>query len=323
MSLLKRARKIFRRMALGNTDFPQQCSVAMPDPQDEIGVWLHGAGPPRDVTEAHAPACASPFTVGIGLEDPPRDHACLSLRFCERSGRRRMLGEIGLRHAGIVGTSGPPLALFQVRSCRNRCLPWTRLWAHHVFRAYFQSRGGGDPDLLMDALAMRSMIVLFISPRPVVLVSVMNGDTGNIFPMNLLGPIGKGYMAFALNSSRQAAPLVEKAGRAVFSNIPWEFAEVARELRGNHRRKSVRWDELPFEVRASVSFGVPVPAVALRVREMEVEAVRKLGSHTLFVARVIHDELCSARPQFAMIHGIYQARRLRTGLWRPDSCQVT
>jgi flavin reductase (DIM6/NTAB) family NADH-FMN oxidoreductase RutF len=305
---------------LGNTDFPQQCSVAFPDPQDEIGVWLHGAGPPRDVTEAHAPACALPFAVGIGLEEPPGARARLSLRFCERDGQRRMLGEIGLRHTGIVRTSGPALYLFQARNCRNRCLPLTRLWAHQLFRAYFQSRGGGDPDLRMDPLGMRSMIVLFICPRPVVLVSVLNGDTGNIFPMNLLGQIGKGYMAFTLNSSRQAAPLVEKAGRAVFSNIPWEYSEVARLLSGNHRSKSVRWDELPFEIRPSASFAVPVPALALRVREMEVESVRNLGSHTLFVARVIHDEVCSTRPQFAMIHGIYQARRLRTGLLRTCPC---
>jgi flavin reductase (DIM6/NTAB) family NADH-FMN oxidoreductase RutF len=318
MTFLKRARRIVRRMALGNTDLPQQCTVAMPDPQEEITVWLHAAGPPCDVTEAHAPACALPFAVGIGLKEPPGARERVSLRFCERYGQRRMLGEIGLRQAGIVATNGPALNLFQARSCRNRCLPWPRLWAHQLFQAYSQSRGGGDPDLRMDALAMRSMIVLFICPRPVVLVSVMNGDSGNIFPMNLLGSIGNGYMAFALNSSRRAAPLVEKAGRAVFSNIPWEYSEVARQLRGNHRRDSVEWDQLPFEIRPSASFGVPIPSVALRVREMEIEAVRKLGSHTLFVARVIHDELCAARPQFAMIHGMYQARRLRTGFCPAD-----
>jgi len=145
----------------------------------------------------------------------------------------------------------------------------------------------------------------------VVLVSVMHGDAGNIFPMNLLGPIGNGYIAFALNSSRQAAPFVEKAGRAAFSNVPSEQSEVARQLRGNHRRQSVRWDQLPFETRPSASLGIPVPCFALRVREMEIEAVRKLGSHTLFVARVIRDERRSARPQFTMVHGIYQARRLR------------
>jgi flavin reductase (DIM6/NTAB) family NADH-FMN oxidoreductase RutF len=119
-------------------------------------------------------------------------------------------------------------------------------------------------------------------------------------------------MAFALNSLRAAAPLVERAGRAVLSNIPSDQAEVARQLRGNHRQKNVRWDQLPFETKPSASLGIPVPDFALRVREMEIGAVRKLGSHTLFVARVTHDECRSAGPQFTMVHGIYQARRLRT-----------
>jgi flavin reductase (DIM6/NTAB) family NADH-FMN oxidoreductase RutF len=184
------------------------------------------------------------------------------------------------------------------------------MWAHQLLQMYFQWRRGGDTDVRMDALGTRSMMVFFICPRPVVLVSVMHGETGNIFPMNLMGPIGKDYMAFSLNSSRQAAPLVERAGCVVFSNVPSEQSEVARQLRGNHRQKSVRWDQLPFETKPSAALGIPVPCFALRVREMEVEAVRKLGSHTLFVARVIRDECRSAGPQFTMIHGIYQARRL-------------
>jgi flavin reductase (DIM6/NTAB) family NADH-FMN oxidoreductase RutF len=260
-----------------------------------------GATPRRDGCSR---ACLhGAFYDGIGLEDDPGDSAHLSLRLCERHGERAMLGEIGLRAAGIVRTNGQTLRLFQARSCRNHCLPRKRLWAHQLLQLYFQWRRG-DTDVPMDALGTRSMMVLFICPRPVVLVSVIHGETGNIFPMNLMGPIGKGYMAFALNSSRQAAPFVEKAGCTVFSNIPSEQGEVARQLRGNHRQKSVRWDQVPFETKPSGSLGIPVPCFALRVREMEVEAVRKLGSHTLFVAR-------SACPQFTMIHGIYQARRLR------------
>ncbi len=311
MTLLKRARKSLRRMLLGDTDLPQQVTVAMPDPQDEISVWLHGAGAPRDVTDAHVPACAAPFTIGIGLEGDLEESAHLALRFCERQGERHVLGEIGLRAAGTIRTGGPAVHLFEARSCRNRCLPPARLWAHRLHQALVQGRGGSDPDVRMSPLGTASMIVAFICPRPVVLVSAIDGQRGNIFPMNLLGAIGSGYMAFALNSARQAAPLVEQARRLVFSSIPIDKTEVARQLRGNHRQKSVRWDQLPFETIPSPALGVPVPRFALRLREMEVEAVRKLGSHTLFVARVINDERRAAGPQFTMIHGIYHARRLR------------
>ena len=57
------------------------------------------------------------------------------------------------------------------------------------------------------------MIVFFICPRPVVIVSVVHGDEGNVFPMNLMGPIGNGRFAFSLNSTRHAAPITGRAGK--------------------------------------------------------------------------------------------------------------
>jgi flavin reductase (DIM6/NTAB) family NADH-FMN oxidoreductase RutF len=128
--------------------------------------------------------------------------------------------------------------------------------------------------------------------------------------MNLFGSVANGYFAFSLNSLRNAAPLVERAGRVALSSIPLECAGLARQLGRNHRLDSANWDELPFRTRASPALRLPIPEFALRVREMEIEAVRKLGSHTLFIARLIRDERLGKSLQFCMIHGIYQAWRL-------------
>jgi flavin reductase (DIM6/NTAB) family NADH-FMN oxidoreductase RutF len=249
--------------------------------------------------------------VGICLENEIERPADLSLRFHERHGRQRLLGVIGLRLTGVVDTNGQALRLFKARSCSNFCLPRMRLFAHDLLRAYSQRRKGGDPSVPMDSLSSRSMAVFFICPRPVVLVSVAHSENGNIFPMNLMGATSGRYMAFALNSSRKACRSVERAGRAVLSNVPFDQAEVARGLGGQHHQDSVNWTKLPFATTPSAVYGIPTPCFAQRVREVEIEAVRKLGSHTLFVARVLQDMRRADGPQFAMIHGIYQARRLR------------
>jgi hypothetical protein len=94
---------------------------------------------------------------------------------------------------------------------------------------------------------------------------------------------------------------------------------LARQLGRNHRRDAVNWSELPFRTTLSSALGIPVPAFASRVREMEIEAVRNLGSHTLFVARIIRDESWSDTPQFFMIHGLYQAWRRNAGRVVSDS----
>ena len=44
MHLANEARKALRRIALGDTDLPQQCTAALQDPQTEVRVWLHGLG---------------------------------------------------------------------------------------------------------------------------------------------------------------------------------------------------------------------------------------------------------------------------------------
>jgi hypothetical protein len=47
------------------------------------------------------------------------------------------------------------------------------------------------------------------------------------------------------------------------------------------------------------------------VRELTVEQIHKLGSHTLFLARILSDELRFDEPQVHAIHGFYQHWRLR------------
>jgi flavin reductase (DIM6/NTAB) family NADH-FMN oxidoreductase RutF len=251
------------------------------------------------------------------------DASNLSLRFFERAGDQRLLAEIGLRLSSSVAAGSQELFLFEVGSVRNYCLPKLRLWAHYLLLAYLRSRGAKKPgEIPVVSRGVHAGIACFICPRPVVLVSVSEGDggdAGNMFPMNLMGPVGGGYFAFSLNSTRQASPLVQRAGRVALSDLPFEQSDRARELRGNHKRESILWKDLPFPTRGSAAFGIPVPDFALRVREMEIESVRRLGSHTVFVTRIVEEERCSDGLQFFMIHGIYQAWRLRK---RPDLAEL-
>jgi flavin reductase (DIM6/NTAB) family NADH-FMN oxidoreductase RutF len=315
--VLKLARTTLKRVVLGNADLPQQCTVAMSDPQSEVAVWLHGLGPPLDVTERHAVVCAAPPIVAIRLDGATptqiKPGVTLLLKFHDRGADGVMLGQLELQSSGVVETGGGDLCLFEVRGSQNYCLPRLRIWGHSLFHAWLRARSNRITDVAMTARAADAMTVLFICPRPVVLVSLTFGDSGNIFPMNLMGSFGNGYFGFGLNSQRLASSLVERAGRIAISGIPVEEAPVARQLGKNHRREAVDWSELPFRVTPSPALGIPVPSFASRVREMEIEAVRKLGSHTLFVARIIRDERLSDSPQFFMIHGLYEGWRRSKG----------
>jgi hypothetical protein len=306
--------KALKRLAMGDSIFPQQVTVGMRDPQCEVTVWLHGLGERRDVTNRHVMACVDPLTIGVVFEPawggPPDSSTRLSLRFEERRGAKRLLGEIRLAGAGEpFGHDG--LRLFRIRGSSNYCLPRFRLWAHFGYLAYRRWRFNNNPEIKISPREAHTMVVFFICPRPVVLVSVRLGEEGNVFPMNLMGPIGEGKFAFALNSTRHAAPIVVRARRAAISNVPLSEAALAKGLGRNHLKASIDLSHLPFETRPSPAFGFPVPEFAVRVREIEIEACERLGSHTFFIARLVHDEERTAAQEFFYVHGIYQSWRMR------------
>ncbi len=95
------------------------------------------------------------------------------------------------------------------------------------------------------------------------------------------------------------------------SSVPLSQAHLAYKLAINHTKDFIEWEQLPFATMASTSFQIPVPVFAQRVRELEVESIHPIGSHTLFVARIVSDEGRSREPGLCVIHGFYQAWRLR------------
>jgi flavin reductase (DIM6/NTAB) family NADH-FMN oxidoreductase RutF len=308
------ARRILKRLLLGPASLPQKVDFGLQDPQSEVDVWLHGLGNPLDVTHRHLMACGAPLTIGIGLDADRAGaeslRARLALRFREHAGDQRFLGEIGLRFVSTLSAGPQHLCLFHVAHYKNYCLSPLRLWAHHLQYARAHRKAGDrDSDVPITTRETRAMIVFFLCPRPTALVTVGEAETGNMFPMNLMGPVGNGYFAFALNSNRAAAPLVERASRVVLSSVPPEQASVISRLGANHRKSSIDWSQLPFAIVRPKTIDAPVAAFARRVREMQVETVHQVGSHTLFVARTIAEECVSQGPQLFSAHGIYQAWR--------------
>jgi flavin reductase (DIM6/NTAB) family NADH-FMN oxidoreductase RutF len=303
-------RRAIKTLMFGNTLLPQEFTIGLEEPQTEIAVWLHGMGAPRDVTYRHAPACSAPFVICVAFDETPGRKVLegLSLQFRERGGAERVLGEIGLKRSS-ASSAGPGLLLFEARSSRNFCLPKRYLCAHYLLDAYKHWRSTSE--IKMSFLERRAAIATFIRPHPVALLSLAGDDGGNIFPMNLMGELGNGCFGFALRETRQSSRLVESAGRIAVSSVPVSQAALAYQLAGNHTKRSIDWDQIPFAAKMSARFGIPVPVFALRVRELEIEKVHKIGSHRFFVGRIVCDESYATSRGLNVIHGFYQAWRLK------------
>jgi hypothetical protein len=312
----RRGREIIKRLALGQAAFPNQCAVGLSAPQSEISVWLHGIGAPRDVTSTNVIAGTTPLVIGIGGDSGENlsvaTHHRPVLVFREQNADQRILGEISLKWMDTLSVGTAQLHLFRALHSANYCLPKPRQWARHLYHEYQRWRSGSrstSSDIRVSQRELHCLFTFYICPRPVVLVSVMDRGTGNIFPMDLIGSFADGYFSLALHATSRPALLMVNSRRIALSDIPIEHTQLAYELGKNHNKSSVDWSQIAFATTASRSFGLPVPQFSVRVREMQIETVRDIGSHKLFLASTRAEERRSNGLQLHFIHGFYQSWR--------------
>lgn len=316
MKLSTNLRQALKKIVFGGDALPMRFFIGQPQPQEEVSVWLHGFGLPRNVTRCHGPASVVPCTFWIAFdkERVPRENQWphMSLQFRENSQQQRLLGELGLRCTHSLQAGASAILVFEPRSAINYCHPKLRLYAHTMLQRWRLRHRKSKMEL--SPLEQRAMSVLFTCPRPISLVSVAEADRASMFPLNVMSDVNDEYFAFALTASKIPAQFLETARRFALSATPIDQAPVAFALAVNHNIPSIEFCNLPFETRPSQKLRLPVPAFSPRVREMEIESVHRVGSHSLFVARTISDERRGSGPEFSVVHGFYQAWRLRHGL---------
>lgn len=313
---LAQAGAVVRNLVFGPANVPQQCIVGMSDPQSEISVVLQGKDALLDVTHNNVMASARPLTIGIGFTRESNPGLARDLQpvlaFREVDGEKRLLAEIRLRFVDSLPLGQDELCLYTASKCRNYCIPRGRLWMRYFYdacRQWWSEMQSGAPALRMPMRELHCVFAFYVCPRPVVLVSVADGDRGNIFPMDLIGPVGTLHFTLALHNNSPILPLVARSRRIALSSVPVSHSSLAFELGKNHKRPFVEWENLPFVTVRSIAFGLPVPEFSPRVKELEIEIVRTLGSHTLLVGRVVKERWKENGLQLFQIHGFYQARR--------------
>jgi hypothetical protein len=309
-------REMIKRLALGPSAFPHQCAIGLSAPQSEISVWLHGMGAPRDVTSRNVIAGTQPLVIGIGADSGERQPLATDRRpvlvFREQYAEKRILGEISLEWMDALSVGNAQLHLFRAVHSANYCLPKPRQWARHFYHEYQKWRSGTRStasDIRVSQRELHCLFTFYICPRPVVLVSVMDKGTGNIFPMDLIGSFADGHFSLALHATSSPASLMENSRRIALSDIPIEQTQLAYELGKNHNRRSADWSHIAFATTASPSFRLPVPQFSVRVREMQIETVRDMGSHKLFLACPVAEQRRADGLQLHFIHGFYRSWR--------------
>lgn len=289
---------------------PQWSVVAVAPPQQAVSASLRWGGNAADVTADHTVASLKPLMIATSVEAGPHP----LLEYVD-SATGRLLGVLHLEQTVSVAAGTASLALYRVAAGEHRCLGWPR----RPWNAWLQNRlmrkNRSSPHSALEPAAVQQLMIAYLCPRPVVLVSVDAPGHRNIFPMDLIGPLQRsGFFSLALRSTNVSVPVMRDVRRVALSGVPATMKAAVYKLSEHHKQPLPDWNELPFPVRLSREFGIPAVAAALRIRELAIVHSQEIGPHTFFLCRIASDENSAAGMQLHHTAGFHQAYRRRQGM---------
>lgn len=290
----------------------QWIPIALP-PQEAIAeVKLRSAGTEINVTDNNAVAALRPLMIRIGLDE--RLQAALApgrsqLRLLDRN-LGRVLGLLELNYVKTWRAAGASIGLFQVRSATHYCARWPRrTWDTLMYRR--AARRIPAEKQLMSPAGVEQLLTFYLAPRPVFLVGVNDGWHSNLFPMDLVGPLPAERFTLALRNTSVSVETIKNDRRLALSDVPASACPIAYRLGAHHKNPNIDWQGLPFKLLQSELFRLPVPEIALRVREIEILDFETVGSHTLFLGRICSEHALAAGDQLHHTSGVHQRLRFR------------
>jgi len=289
---------------------PQWSTLAVASPQQAVIATLRWDGQSADVTADHTVASLKPLAIATSVDAGQ----CPVLEYRD-SATGRLLGVLRLARTASIAAENISLTLYHVAAGEHRCLGWPR----RPWNAWLQNRlmrkNRASNHLNMEPAVAQQLMIAYLCPRPVVLVSVDAPGHRNIFPMDLIGPLQRrGLFSLALRSTNVSVPTMREARRVALSSIPATMKAVVYKLAAHHKQPLSDWSELPFPVRPSREFGIPAVAASLHIRELAIVHSQEVGSHTLFLGRLVSDESLAAGTQLHHTAGFHQAWRRRRGV---------
>jgi len=284
---------------------PQWSTIAVAPPQQAVTAMLRWGDQSADVTTDHTVASLKPLAIATSID--AGEHA--ALEYIDRS-TGNILGVLHLSKTTSLTAGSASVTVYRVAHGEHRCLAWPRRPWNTWLQNRVMQKGNASHHALMDPDSVQQLMIAYLCPRPVILVSVATIGHQNIFPMDLIGPLQRSALfSLALRNTNVSEPVMREVRQVALSSMPASMKGIVYKLSEHHKEALTDWSALPFQTRPSPSFGIPTVTAALRVRELSIVHAHDMGSHTFFLGRVASDEDLTEGTQLHHTAGFHQAYR--------------
>jgi hypothetical protein len=156
--------------------------------------------------------------------------------------------------------------------------------------------------------------IAYSVPRIIALVAVADRQLMNVFPTDLHGPVGAdGYLS-SLRVGGKACSQVESSRRLLVAEVDSGIHKAVYRLGKNHMKNMLAASAFELDSSISATFGIPLPAGAVKYRELEWDRFTQVGIHRIYYYRVVHEAAVGQSRRLAHVHQYYAQWRESRGL---------
>lgn len=177
----------------------------------------------------------------------------------------------------------------------------------------FRNRQAGN--ISLNGNLFDQVRIAYAVPRKISIITVSNGSLINMFPTDLHGPIGSRFYAGSLRIGGRANEQVENLTKVVISDVDASVYQQTYALGKNHMNDLQDKDGFALHQKRSRTFNFPLPASALRYRELTRISSTDHGIHRIHFYQIVNDEvLLDSTSTLAHIQQYYAQWRIDHGL---------
>src|SRR5688572_3718033 len=157
--------------------------------------------------------------------------------------------------------------------------------------------------------------IAYAVPRKISLITVGDGELYNLFPTDLHGRLDEQFYLISLRQNGQACGQVQSTNRILVSEMNCEAYKTVYALGKNHMQPMRSKESFPFRNDHSSVLRLPLPASAIRYRELELLESFDHGIHRFLLFKIISvHQIEHDMATLAHIHNVYATWRHNSGL---------
>ncbi len=274
-------KKILRKILFGDAMIREYATVKNGSDDDiKERVFFKNGKDTIDVSRNHWLLCLEPIVFGIwikkeagGMGPDKKEASTLYFSGDNTNSRQNTTAIVVLDFLDIIEEEDGCLFLFKLKKCRLYQTGFIRTWLLYI--KYYKKPG-------LSFNKLKSFAAAYSYPRRVRIISFKQDGYYNIFPMDLLGDIGRcNRYVFGLRHTNVTLPKIIETKKIVVSEISFEHKDIIYQLGKHHSVSPPLIDSLPFGVMKSKDLGFYIPEWAESYKEIAIDKTINLGSHML------------------------------------------